>query len=361
MSWTALHSTGSFAGQCGEEGTMENIAVIGLDLAKSVFQVHGVDDEGEVVLRRRLSRAKLLPFFAKLPPCLVGMETCASANYWARELMALGHEVRLMPPQYVKPYVKRSKNDTSDAEAICEAVTRPTMRFVGAKSPQQQGVLVLHRTRLMLTRQRTRIGNAIRAHLAEFGIIAPAGRQGLDRLIATIADEGDARVPPLARACLAMLADQYQHLVANLLDTERAIRADSRATELGRRLQEIPGVGPLVASALVATVPDPHLFKTGRGLSAWLGLVPRQNSSGGKERLGGITKAGDTYLRTMLFVGAMAVIRHAERYGTRRAWLVKLLERRSPRIAAIALANRIGRIAWALMTSGERYREPAAA
>lgn len=340
---------------------MENVAVIGLDLAKSVFQVHGISEDGEVVVRRRLSRSKLLAFFEELPPCLVGMETCASANHWGRQLAALGHEVRLMPPHYVKPYVKRSKNDASDAEAICEAVTRPTMRFVGVKTREQQSVLVLHRTRLLLTRQRTRIGNAIRAHLAEFGIVAPVGRQGLERLLEVIADEGDERVPAMARACLAMLAEQYRHLVANLLDTERAIRADSRASELGRRLQEIPGVGPLVASALVATVPDPHLFRTGRGLSAWLGLVPRQNSSGGKERLGGITKAGDTYLRTMLFVGAMAVIRHAQRYGTRRPWLVRLLERRSPRIAAIALANRIGRIAWALMTSGERYREEAVA
>lgn len=340
---------------------MENVAVIGLDLAKSVFQVHGISEDGEVVVRRRLSRSKLLAFFEELPPCLVGMETCASANHWGRQLAALGHEVRLMPPHYVKPYVKRSKNDASDAEAICEAVTRPTMRFVGVKTREQQSVLVLHRTRLLLTRQRTRIGNAIRAHLAEFGIVAPVGRQGLERLLEVIADEGDERVPAMARACLAMLAEQYRHLVANLLDTERAIRADSRASELGRRLQEIPGVGPLVASALVATVPDPHLFRTGRGLSAWLGLVPRQNSSGGKERLGGITKAGDTYLRTMLFVGAMAVIRHAQRYGTRRPWLVRLLERRSPRIAAIALANRIGRVAWALMTSGERYREEAVA
>jgi transposase len=340
---------------------MENVAVIGLDLAKSVFQVHGISEDGEVVVRRRLSRSKLLAFFKELPPCLVGMETCASANHWGRQLAALGHEVRLMPPHYVKPYVKRSKNDASDAEAICEAVTRPTMRFVGVKTREQQSVLVLHRTRLLLTRQRTRISNAIRAHLAEFGIVAPVGRQGLERLLEVIADEGDERVPAMARACLAMLAEQYRHLVANLLDTERAIRADSRASELGRRLQEIPGVGPLVASALVATVPDPHLFRTGRGLSAWLGLVPRQNSSGGKERLGGITKAGDTYLRTMLFVGAMAVIRHAQRYGTRRPWLVRLLERRSPRIAAIALANRIGRIAWALMTSGERYREEAVA
>lgn len=340
---------------------MEDVAVVGVDLAKSVFQVHGVDADGKVVLRRRLSRSKLLSFFATLPRCLIGMETCASANYWARELVALGHEVRLMPPQYVKPYVKRSKNDASDAEAICEAVTRPTMRFVGVKSSEQQSVLVLHRTRLTLTRQRTQIGNAIRAHLAEFGIVAPIGRLGLDRLFAVIADASDQRVPASARACLAMLVAQYRLVLEHLLETDRAIRTHSRASELGRRLQEIPGVGPLVASALVATVPDPRVFKNGRSLSAWLGLVPRQNSSGGKERLGGITKAGDTYLRRMLFVGAMAVIRHAQRFGTRKPWLLNLLSRRHPRIAAIALANRIGRIAWALMTSGERYREPVVA
>lgn len=340
---------------------MEDVAVVGVDLAKSVFQVHGVDARGQVVVRRKLSRSKLLSFFAELPPCLIGMETCASANYWARELMALGHEVRLMPPQYVKPYVKRSKNDASDAEAICEAVTRPTMRFVGVKSTEQQSVLVLHRTRVILTGQRTQIGNAIRAHLAEFGIVAPVGRLGLERLLAVVADENDQRVPTSARSCLAMLIEQYRLVLAHLLENDRAIRTHSRASDLGRRLQEIPGVGPLVASALVATVPDPHTFKNGRGLSAWLGLVPRQNSSGGKERLGGITKAGDTYLRKMLFVGAMAVIRYAERHGTRRPWLAKLLTRRHPRIAAIALANKIGRIVWALMISGERYREPMVA
>jgi transposase len=229
------------------------------------------------------------------------------------------------------------------------------------KSTEQQSVLVLHRTRLVLTRQRTQLGNAIRAHLAEFGIVAPVGRQGFERLVEVIADHDDDRLPAAARSCLAMLVDQYRLVLEHLLGTERAIRAHSRASELGRRLQEIPGVGPLVASALVATVPNPQVFKTGRGLSAWLGLVPRQNSSGGKERLGGITKAGDTYLRKMLFVGAMAVIRHAERFGTRKPWLLKLLGRRHPRTAAIALANKIGRIAWALMTSGERYREPVIA
>jgi transposase len=337
---------------------MEGVAVVGLDLAKSVFQVHGVDRSGAVIVRQRLARTKLLSFFARLPRCLIGMETCASANYWARELMALGHEVRLMPPQYVKPYVKRQKNDASDAEAICEAVTRPTMRFVGVKTVSQQSIMVLHRTRLTLTRQRTQLGNTIRAHLAEFGIVGSVGRLGLDRLLAVVADEEDARLPAQARACLKMLAEQYRLVLVHLLETERAIRTDSRATDLGRRLQEIPGVGPLVASALVAAVPDPHVFKSGRSLSAWLGLVPRQNSSGGKERLGGITKAGDTYLRRMLFVGAMAVIRYAERHGTKRPWLVQLMARRHPRAAAIALANKIGRTAWAIMAKGERFREP---
>jgi len=340
---------------------MEEASVVGIDLAKSVFQVHGIDAKGQVVLRRRLSRAKLLGFFAELPPCLIGMETCASANYWARQLAELGHDVRLMPPQYVKPYVKRSKNDASDAEAICEAVTRPTMRFAGIKSATQQSVLVLHRTRAMLTRQRTQLGNAVRAHMAEFGIVAPVGRLGLDRLFAIVADDEDSRVPTVARSCLAMLAEQYRLVLVHLLETDRAIRADSRASECGRRLQEIPGVGPLLASALVATIPDAGVFRSGRSLSAWLGLVPRQNSSGGKERLGGITKAGDGYLRRMLFVGAMAVIRHAERHGTRRAWLLALLSRRSPRAAAVALANKIGRIAWAMMVRGERYREAVAA
>ena len=234
-----------------------------------------------------------------------------------------------------------------------------TMRFVGIKNTTQQSVLVLHRTRAMLTRQRTQLGNAVRAHLAEFGIVGPIGRLGLDRLFAIIADDGDDRLPAAARSCLAMLAEQYRLVLVHLLETDRAIRADSRSSECGRRLQEIPGVGPLLASALVATIPDARVFRSGRSLSAWLGLVPRQNSSGGK-RLGGITKAGDGYLRRMLFVGAMAVIRHAERHGTRRAWLLALLSRRNPRAAAVALANKIGRIAWAMMARGERYREAVA-
>jgi len=334
------------------------ITTIGLDIAKSVFQVHGIDAAGEILLRRRLTRARVLPFFAKLGPCLIGIEACATSHYWARELRELGHDVRLMPPSYVKPYVKRQKNDTSDAEAICEAVTRPTMRFVEVKTIEQQSVLVLHRTRLMLMRQRIQLSNAIRGHMAEFGIVVPIGRQGLQALIDTIHDESDDRVPAEARCCLQMLASQLRLVNEQILENDRRIRTSARATEVGRRLMGIPGVGPVLASAFVASVPDPAAFKSGRNLAAWIGLVPRQNSSGGKERLGSITKQGNRYLRQMLVVGALAVIRYAERHGTRRPWLVKLMARRTTKIAAVALANKTARMVWAMMISGEAYREP---
>ena len=339
---------------------METIATVGLDIAKSVFQVHGIDEAGKVVVRRRLSRARVLPFFEKLPRCLVGIEACNSSHHWARELMALGHDVRLMPAQYVKPYVKRGKNDAADAEAICEAVTRPTMRFVAVKTPEQQSVMMLHRVRLMLNRQRTQLTNAMRAHLSEFGIVAPVGRMGVERLLEVIADHDDLRVPADARVCLEMLGAQLAVVKEQILENDRRIRASARETEVGRRLMEIPGIGPLLASAFVASVADPTVFRTGRDLAAWIGLVPRQNSSGGKERLGGISRAGKRYLRLMLVVGAMAVIRHAERHGTKRAWLLQLLARRATKVAAVALANKTARTVWALMTSGERYREPAA-
>jgi transposase len=334
------------------------ITTIGLDIAKSVFQVHGIDAAGEILLRRRLTRARVLPFFAKLGPCLIGIEACATSHYWARELRELGHDVRLMPPSYVKPYVKRQKNDTADAEAICEAVTRPTMRFVEVKTTEQQSVLVLHRTRLMLMRQRIQLSNAIRGHMAEFGIVVPIGRQGLQALIDTIHDESDDRVPAEARCCLQMLASQLRLVNEQILENDRRIRTSARATEVGRRLMGIPGVGPVLASAFVASVPDPAAFKSGRNLAAWIGLVPRQNSSGGKERLGSITKQGNRYLRQMLVVGALAVIRYAERHGTRRPWLVKLMARRTTKIAAVALANKTARMVWAMMISGEAYREP---
>ena len=286
---------------------MERVTTIGLDIAKSVFQVHGIGASGDVVLRRRLTRARLVPFFAKLARCLVGIEACATSHYWARELRKLGHDVRLMPPSYVKPYVKRQKNDTADAEAICEAVTRPTMRFVEVKTPQQQSVMVMHRTRLLLMRHRIQLSNAIRGHMAEFGLVAPVGRLGLLALIDTLHDETDDRVPAEARHCLQMMAAQLRLVNAQILENDRRIRTSARATDVGRRLMGIPGVGPVLASAFVASVPDPAMFKSGRNLAAWIGLVPRQNSSGGKERLGGITKQGNRYLRQLLFVGAIAV------------------------------------------------------
>ena len=337
---------------------MGEVTTVGLDIAKSVFQVHGVDAEGAVVVRRRLTRARVLPFFEKLAPCMVGIEACAAAHHWARLLRAFGHEVRLMPPAYVKPYVKRQKNDAADAEAICEAVTRPSMRFVEVKTPEQQSMLVLHRTRQVLIRQRTQITNATRGHMGEFGLVAPIGRNGLETLIEIIGNEADQRVPEAARECLAMLVAQLRLVNAQILETDRRIMASARATEMGRRLMGIPGVGPLLASALVTTIPDPHAFRSGRNLAAWIGLVPKQNSSGGKERLGGISKQGNRYLRQMLVVGALAVIRYAERHGSRRPWLVRLMARRKTKVAAVALANKTARMIWAIMTSGQPYREP---
>ena len=337
---------------------MEKVATIGLDIAKSVFHVHGVRADGEVVVRRQLTRASMLPFFAKLPGCLVGIEACNNSHYWARELTALGHDVKLMPAQYTKPYVKRGKNDAADAEAICEAVTRPNMRFVAVKSAEQQSLMMLHRVRLMLNRQRTQISNAIRAHISEFGVVAPVGRLGVDRLLEVVADTSDDRIPEDARLCLQMLAAQLEVVKQQTLENDRRVLASARRTELGRRLMDIPGVGPLLASAFVASVADPTMFRTGRDLAAWIGLVPKQNSSGGKDRLGSITRAGNRYLRQMLVVGAMAVIRYAQRHGTKRPWLVQLLARRPTKVAAVALANKNARMVRALMTSGERYREP---
>ena len=337
---------------------MEEVVTIGLVIAKSVFQVHGVNEAGEAVLRRQLKRARMLPFFAKLPSCLIGIEACNNSHYGARELAALGHEVKLMPAQYVKPYVKRGKNDAADAEAICEAVTRPTMRFVTVKTPEQQSLMMLHRVRLMLNRQRTQRSNAIRAHISEFGVVAPVGRLGVERLLQVVEDEDDDCIPEDVRVCLKMLAAQLAVVKQQVLENDRRVLASARRTEFGRRLMEIPGVGPLLASAFKASVADPKVFKTGRDLAAWIGLVPKQNSSGGKDRLGSITRAGNRYLRQMLVAGAMAVIRYAERHGTNRPWLVQLLARRPAKVAAVALANKNARMVWALMTSGERYREP---
>jgi len=340
---------------------MQSISAIGLDIAKSVFQVHGVDATGQVVVRRQLRRRNVVAFFQKLPPCLVGIEACASSHHWSRELQALGHTVRLMPPAYVKPYVKRQKNDATDAEAICEAVTRPNMRFVPTKTVEQQSCLMLHRARHLFIRQQTAVINSIRAYFAEFGIVAPVGRRGVEQLLELVADKAEDRVPEVARMCLAALGSQLRALKAQILEFDRRIIAWHRSNATSKRLDAIPGVGPALATALVASIADPKAFRSGRDFSAWVGLVPKQSSSGGKDRLGSISKQGDRYLRSLFTAGALAVIRYAKIHGTdHRPWLTRLLARRPTKVAAIALANKLARMAWAMMARNERYQEPTA-
>src|SRR6516162_3921065 len=368
MLWTALpparkcHGGGCRWGDHdSEEAGMQAVSTIGLDIAKSVFQVHGVDAIGNVVIRRQLKRRYVLAFFQKLAPCVVGIEACATSQHWSRELKAFGHTVRLMPPAYVKPYVKRQKNDAADAEAICEAVTRANMRFVATKTPEQQSCLMLHRTRHLFIRQQTAVINAIRAHLAEFGIVAPVGRNGVEALLNVVADTSDNRIPEIARACLVALGAQLRALKAQILEFDRRIMAWHRSNEASKRLDEIPGVGPALATALVASVGDPRAFRSGRDFSAWIGLVPKQSSSGGKDKLGNISKQSDRYLRSLFTTGALAVIRYAKLHGTKhRPWLTALLARRPTKVAAIALANKLARMAWAMMAKGERYKEPIA-
>jgi len=340
---------------------MQTVTTIGLDIAKSVFQVHGVDAQGKVMVRRQLKRRYVLAFFQKLPPCLIGIEACASSHYWSRELQALGHTVRLMPPAYVKPYVKRQKNDCADAEAICEAVTRASMRFVATKTVEQQSCLMLHRIRHLLIRQQTAVINAIRAHFAEFGIVAPVGRTGVEELLKVASDGNDKRLPDVARVCIAALGAQLQMLKARILEFDRLIMAWHRSNQVSKRLDEVPGVGPALATALVGSIADPKAFRSGRDFSAWIGLVPKQHSSGGRERLGGISKQGDRYLRSLFVAGALAVIRYANKRGSKhRPWLAALLARKPTKVAAIALANKIARMAWAMMAKGERYKQPVA-
>ena len=340
---------------------MEAVTTVGLDIAKSVFQVHGIGTSGKPIVRRQLKRRQVIAFFKKLPPCLVGIEACASSHHWARELIALGHDVRLMPPAYVKPYVKRQKNDATNAEAICEAVQRPNMRFVPIKTSEQQAGLMLHRTRHLFVRQRTAVSNSIRACLAELGIVAPVGRNGLGELLRLIRDGKDPRIPEPARHCLIALSIQLFAFEEQISILDRRILGWQRTNELAKRLVALPGVGPALATALVASVADPKVFRSGRDFSAWIGLVPKQNSTGGKAKLGNITKQGDRYLRSLFTAGALSVIKYAQQHGTaHRPWLAKLLERRPTKVAAVALANKVARMAWAMMVSGEAYREPVA-
>lgn len=333
------------------------ITTLGIDLAKSVFQLHGVDVAGAVVLQKKLRRAAVLDFLRGLQPCLIGMEACATSHYWAREIAALGHDVRLIPPAYVKPYVKRQKNDAADAEAICEAVSRPNMRFVPVKTAEQQSVLVLHRTRDLMMRQRTMILNAIRGHLAEFGIIAAQGPHQVMGLIQKLRSKEDLGLPDIARASLLAFGAHLEALAGEIHVLERQLMAWHRANATSQRLETIPGVGLITATALAASVPDPTVFKSGRQFAAFLGLVPRQNSSGGKDKLGHISKMGNGYLRRLLVVGATSVIRRAETNTSKTgAWVRSLLERKPARVTTVAMANKTARIAWAVLSRGETYR-----
>ena len=332
------------------------ITTIGLDIAKNMFQVHGIDAAEKVVVRKQLRRGQVIKFFEAVPPCLVGMEACATAHYWARELTKLGHQVRLMPAKDVKAYVKRNKNDAADAEGICEAVGRPTMRFVGVKSAEQQGRLMQHRTRDLLMRQRTQAINALRAHMAELGIVAAQGREGLKELLAIIADERDERLPIDARASLIVLAAQLQALHTMIGSIEKRLIVQHRANEASKRLESIHGIGIIGASAIAATVTDPKAFRSGRDFAAWIGLVPREASTGGKQKLGPISKQGDRYLRRILVVGAHSVLQRAKHNPEKYPWLTQLLARRPFKVVAIALANKMARIAWALLANGSHYQ-----
>lgn len=338
------------------------IITIGLDIAKNVFHLHGVDKAGRAVLRKQLRRSQVLKFFKMLEPCVVGLEACGGSHYWARELMALGHEARLVSPSYVKPYVKRGKNDAVDAEAICEAVTRPSMRFVPVKSAAQQAALSPHRVRDMLIRQRTMLINTLRSQMAEFGVVAPKGRAKRAVLIGVLHDEGDRRLPEAARVMLREAAEAITDLEARLARIDKTIVAAVRNDEAARRLMTIPGVGPITASAMLAMVGDPAHFRSGRHFAAWLGLVAKQNSTGGRTRLGRISKMGDKYLRKLLVLGATAGLWRARHANTPlTAWTRRLLERKPARLVTVALANKMARIVWAVMARGGVYQPEAAA
>jgi len=331
---------------------------VGLDLAKNVFQVHAIDEAGEVIVRRALRRRQMIPFFSKLAPCLIGMEACGTSHYWARELSGLGHRVRLMPPAYVTPYVKRGKTDAGDAAAICEAVTRPTMRFVAIKSPEQQSLLALHRARDLLIRQRTQLVNMIRGQLAEFGIVLAKGIQHVLRLVARLVDGETLDIPEQASKVVIILAEQLRDLQVRIGGLEKDLKNWCRGNQAVKRLKTIPGIGVITASALVASVTDPHQFTSGRQFAAWLGLTPRANCSGGKQRSGRISKMGDQYLRRLLVSGMTSQLRSVRRHPDRHPWTTSLLHRKPAKLVAVAMANKAARIAWVVMTREETYRAP---
>jgi transposase len=338
------------------------VSTTGLDLAKNVFSVHAIDDRGTVVVRRSLRRAQVAKFFSKLEPCLVGMEASSGAHYWARELKKMGHDARLMPAMYVKAYVKRGKNDAIDAAANCEAVSRPTMRFVPVKSVEQQGALALHRARDLMVTQKTQTSNALRAICAEFGVVAAKGRMSLCELFEMIADEGDGRLPDEARLALKSLAAQHTRLSASILALERQIVLKHAKDQDCRRLMTIPGIGPLSASALILKIGDVSRFDSSRDLAAWIGLTPKAHSTGGKQKLGSISKQGDRYLRKLLVQCASSLLRLAKAKTSNApliVWLRQLLERKPKKLAILALANKLARIAWALLAKGGTYDEQA--
>ncbi|MGA8171372.1 MAG: IS110 family transposase [Methylocystis sp.] len=335
---------------------MKEFIRIAADLGKNSFQVHAVTNENGDPVRRKLSRAKFREFAANAKPCLVAMEACGSARYWGRELMAMGHDVRLIPPVYVKPYVKRGKNDAADAAAICEAATRPDMRFVPVKSAEQQATLMLHGSRELLIKQRTMLVNAPRGHLSEFGIIAAKGISHVDELIELV--KQDATLPKIAKGCVDILAAQIASLNTSIKAIEAQLKQALAQDEVARLLDAIPGVGLIVATAVRSIVPDGRIFKAGRDFSAWMGLTPRQNSTGGKEKLGSITKQGNRYLRKQLVVASTSLIRVAKKYtGELADWINALRARKPERFVSVALANKLGRIIWAVMTTGESFRK----
>jgi transposase len=333
-----------------------HVTTVGLDLAKHVFQVHGIDQSGQVLIRRQLRRGELIGFFRRLPPCLIGMEACASAHQWGRVLQRHGHTVRLMAPQFVKPYVKTNKNDVADAEAICEAVSRPNMRFVPIKSIEQQAILSVHRVRQGFVKARTAQGNQIRGLLGEFGLIIPQGISHIFERVPALLEDASNELPIAFRQMIEQLTTHLRELDRRVKEFERQIITWHRSSELSRKLEKIPGIGPLAASALVASIADAKSFDNGRQVSAWLGLVPRQCSSGGKSTLLGMSKRGDAYLRTLLIHGARSAILAAQRAAKANQWLSGLLNRRHPNIAAVALANKNVRTAWALLAHDREFK-----